>query len=286
MSENLEQVSTPERGANVKIALKFMRHGERDKENNLLPYGREVTRKRAQESGIKKDDFDAIKAIGSDVNPQGPLHMGRSLETADIYAKEISDDVFKTRASKILNYETYKTPFPYDHYAIYNSFLPENFDDLSPEEKSAASKKAQVGTVNHIFALNTPEATTYKKEIAGSFAYLILHYAEMAKRLKSNSSVLLPAGTHGGVMEFPLQQALAWKDKEGNPHVGFDSLEVIGGDLDPSEAYTVTIERNENGDLKPLTVVFDNPARPQGEMYFDLARLEELADFYEQLHKE
>lgn len=276
-----------EKGMNVKVFLKFIRHGERDTKNNLLDYGRDVTKHRAQEADLDSEEFDAVKAIGSDQGPKGPTGMARAKETADIYAKEIAgEDAFTTRTSSKLNFETIVSKRPYDHVKIYNSFLPENFNELSDQEKSQAAKIAQTEVVNHLLSLTSPEAITYKKEVAGSHAAEVLHNMELAKRLKSGSQVLRPAGTHGGNMELFLQQALVRENENGEIQEGFKDLEEIGGDFDPSEAFTVDIETDMNGDNKELLFSFDNKKRPSAKkMYLDKEKIIELAEFYKTLHQ-
>lgn len=284
---SLEAEPSAERGENVRIVLKFLRHGERTKTGELTEYGRDVTRQRAQESVIGPDDYDAVKAIGSPAGPQSAGGMERSLETAHIYAHEIAgDEAFNTRRNAILNYETLKNPSPYDHVEIYNANLPPNFDSLSDAEKAAAAKKAQTVVVNHLISLKSAEAQAFKREVAGAFAYVIDHYQRVATRLKSGSQVLLPAGTHGGLMEHLLQQALVRRDEQGEMEVGFENIEEIGGEFDPSEAFNVAVTTDERGDFGPLEVTFDNPERPQfHEMYLDPDRLRELRDYYVELHK-
>lgn len=277
-----------EYGKNAEIVLKFIRHGERDKEGNLLDYGREVTKQRAIESGIQPTEVNAVKAIGSPAGPVGETGMQRSLETAHIYAHEIAgDEAFKTRAEKVLSYETYVNPSPYNHTEVYNSFLPEDYDSLDDEAKATAAAVAQSETVNHLINLDTPEARAYKQEIAGSYAYVIDHYQRVAKRLNEDSKVLMPAGTHGGLMEFLLEEALVRTDKEGNQVRGFRNLEEIGGAFMPSEAFNVDIATDENGNNKQLVVTFDNSSRPAAsEMYLDETRLRELRNYYQKLHSE
>jgi len=275
-----------EKGSNVKIIIKFLRHGERTKDGLLTDYGRDVTRQRAQESGIGKEDFDAVRAIGStaDTPPEG---MGRALETADIYSHEVAgDDAFNTKKDDLLNYQTLLTSRPYDHVPVYNSYLPENFNELSDEEKVAAAKVAQIATVNHLLSLTSPEALNYKKEIVGAYASVIDHYSKLAQRLKSGSRVLIPAGTHGGNMELILKAALIRTDESGQKKVGFEKMEEIGGEMDPSEAFNVSVETDSQGELLPLSVIFDNPDRPKKEMSLDPEILSEAQEFYIELHEE
>ncbi len=80
--EQIKNIENKEKfGRNVEILIKFIRHGERDSEGNLLDVGRKITKENAVLTGLNKDDFDAIKAIGSNATPQGELNIGRSLET-------------------------------------------------------------------------------------------------------------------------------------------------------------------------------------------------------------
>lgn len=282
MPENIPSSEQKEFGENVEVVLKFIRHGERTKEGALTDYGRAVTAERGQESGLQDKGFDAVKAIGSNAGPKNPDGIGRSLETADIYAYEVAGDAqFVTRARDILNFEKFINKLPFDWTSFYNSHLPGDFEKLSDQEKVVAARNAQTATINHLMSLDAPRAQEYIKEAAGSFAYIIDHYIQIAKRLKSGSEVLIPAGTHGGVMEFVLQQALVRKDENGKEVVGFKNFDEIGGGFNPSESYDVDIATDENGDLKELAVSFEKDSgRPAlRDAHLDLTKLEELKDF-------
>ena len=281
-----------ERGANVIIDVKFIRHGERTKENQLTELGRDITRDRARESGITKESYDAVKAGGSNVDANQESGMGRAVETAHIYATEVAEGKnLSTRPmqkfSQALNYQNMVTPPPYNHREIYNSHLPENFDLLSDEENMKAAKVAQTATINYVLSLTGPEAEAWRKEAAGGYAYVLDHYIRQTKKLKSGLRVLRPEGSHGGTMEFLLKEALVREDRDGNKTLGFSSLDEIGGDIDPSESYTVRVATNEKSDLKELMVTFDDhPNRPKREkMYLDIDKVRELADFYKGLHR-
>lgn len=279
------------KGEDIQIVIKFIRHGERDLEGNLQDLGREITAQKAQESGVPETYFDAVKAIGSNAGPASYVedadkNMERSLETAHIYAKEIAgDEAFKTRTRDILSYETIKTPAPYNHAEIYNSFVPDNFDDLSPEEKALVSKEANQKTIEHLISLTSPEAEVFKNEIAGTFAQVIEHYSDMTEKLKTGSKVLISAGTHGGTMELLLQKAMI-REIDGKEIIGFDSLDEIGGDFDPSESFNVFVETDDQGNLKEYVLTFDDPKRPQGEFRIDADKVKQLSEFYSGIHRE
>lgn len=89
------------------------------------------------------------------------------------------------------------------------------------------------------------------------------------------------------MVEFLLfEEALVRRQPDGTEKRGFQTGAEFGGAFDPSEAMTINIATNENGEEQPLRVTFDNPERPQEDMYLDPEKLEELKDFFLQLHKD
>lgn len=309
MFEEVPKVeSRPEKGSEVKIALMFIRHGERTTKGELTDYGREISAEKGEEiaeEGFFQDEFDAVKPYGSPAGPKSSVEvpdlsasesptketlMGRSVETAHIFGNKFAEasgyESLNTRNNPALSYETVKNPMPYNHTQIYNSLLPENFETLLDQEKAMAAKKAQIQTVNHLMNLDTPEAKAYKDEVAGAYSYTITHYEEMTERLKSGSKVLMPTGVHSPMMEVFLQKTLMRKDADGNIINGFEDITEIGGEFDPSEGYVVEIETDANGKILPLKISFPNKNRPQTEMRLDPEKIKEFADHYKNLHKD
>ena len=292
-AEKVENI--PEKGRNVDITLKFIRHGLRTPQTTLpsgevtggylSDYGREVAKQKALEDKAKIGHFNVVGAMGSDAGLPGPTGMQRSLETAHIYALEIdADRRLTTRGTPILGYETEVNPIPFDWDKTYNENLPKNFDSLSDKEKDTASKVAQAAVLNYFMSLQTPEAINYKKEIAGSFARVIDHYMRTIKGVKSGTKALLPQGTHGGRMEPFLKETLVRYTPDGEKIHGFEKIEEIGGEFDSSEPFNVEVATDNNGDLQKLKVTFDNPERPKDEMYLDTEKLQELKNYYIKLH--
>lgn len=293
----LEQEPTKEKGANVSVRMKFIRHGERTKTSELTDYGREVTRKKAKESGLKGEGFDAVKPYGSQQGPKADVEalpgsrvgMARALETAYIYTEEVraEDKKYTARSKGLLNFETLKIKAPYEHVPVYNSNLPENYDSLSEADKAEAAKRAQSATVNHLLSLDTPQADQYRKETAGAFAKIVNQRIRLSERLNSGSKVLLVEGTHGPMPELLLKEALVRETVGGQKTFGFKDIDEIGGPLYPSESIDAIVERDEKGVLRKIRVELDPAkARPEGEMYLDLEKLDELEKFYDQIHKE
>ncbi len=269
-------------GSNVKIDIRFLRHGERTKTGELTDFGRGVTKEKAAQHMIEGDYVDIVKPVGSNAGPKN-LEMGRALETAKIFAEEIDGSAGRPKEDPRLSYESIKSPMPYNHVEIYNSFLPADFETLPDKDKADASKMAQKGTIDHLMKLDTPEANAYKQETAGAFASFVLHYRELSHRMKPDSNVKIVAGTHGGTMEFLLQQAMV-SEKDGVRKVGFNDVLEIGGEFAPSESYNVIIQTDENGEDKAMWVMFDDEKRPQTRFELDESKVKELASFYEELH--
>ncbi len=270
-------------GGNVSITLKIMRHGEREG-LYLNDLGRQQTANLAELQKTSPNKYDAVKAVGSPADTDPKTHMGRALETAHIYAQTLTDNnAFRTRPEELLNYKNLVSKRPYDHIILYNSYLPEDFKALSPEEKSEASKVANRKVLEHLISLNDPDAVQYKKEVTGAYALLVEHYIKMAKRLKSGSNVLIPIGGHGSNMEFLLLEA-AVKEGQAEHTTAFKNLNDLGGDFDPSEAYNIEVKTDTQGNTQPLKVTFDNPKRGHADIYLDNKKMEELVTFYKQLH--
>lgn len=280
-----------ENGLNNRILIKIMRHGERTPDKLLTDYGRQVTGDIAKGDKGKLSGIDKIKAVGSDDGPKGATGMARSLETADIYANGItleegegtSDanakiERYKTKPRPLLEISGMKTSKLFDWTEYYNSKLPENFDQLSDEEKSAASRIANEACLDRL--LTDPKGDKYRKEIASRHAVFVNIRLRMVDRIKSNSKIMYPTGAHGGFMEVFLKQVLKRKTKDGQEITGFDKAEDIGGAFKPSEGFFIDITTDEHGEKK-VKVIMDDPARLKGEeLTLDLEKINELVEYY------
>lgn len=290
--QKTEILTNRERGKNTFIELFILRHGERTKTGELTDFARTETREQVQalhSSGLFTTELDAIKPIGSDAGPAGPTGSGRARETAELVADELSRLTgarkLESRERNILSYEPLKTPPPYNHTEIYNSFLPDDFESLPDLGKKKAAQVAQQATVNHVLSLDTPQAITWRKENAGALAFMIEHMGSLSGKLYKDSKILIPAGSHDPVIEYILKEALIWEDIEGKKHKGFGTNEEIGGEFEPGEGYSVNIKRNDNGELEPLTVNFKNPKRTHiRNAHFEPDKIHELSEFYKNLH--
>lgn len=165
---------------------------------------------------------------------------------------------------------------------------------ISNDESLKMAERAQVAVLDHLASLDTPggvdakgEGEKYRNEAAGATAHLILHYADIAQKTEPGAKIGLVAGAHGGTTsEWMLRDALVWMNpKTNSAQRGFDSFEEIGGPIRPAESYRIRIQTDDKGDLKGVFIKFTRPDRPQGECPLDMDKLQELAAFYEDLHK-
>ena len=122
-------------------------------------------------------------------------------------------------------------------------------------------------------------------EVAGTFAVLIKHYIKMAQeKLKSNQKFLFPIGSHTGTIEPFLVETVIWKDENGNEIHGA-TLDQLGGILKPSEGFDIVLKTNQNGKLEQVKMSFDDQKRLGGNVSLDMQKIDELASFYNELHK-
>lgn len=296
-----KQENKLEKGTNIELTVHVMRHGDRDLKGNLEDYGRRRTIDVVQKSHLANQNFDAVKSFGSTAGPktevpEEELEMQRSLETAHIFSKEISrGDSYKTRPRNVLNYETMVSEIPFDYFNIHTGYANEyileelkyedkKFDDLTEEEKKKASEHADSMTVKHLMDLNSEDAIKMRKEVAGSFAVLILRYVKMMQRkLKSNQKLLFPLGSHTGMIEPFLAETVIWTDNNKNERHGA-TFNEIGGNFDPSEGFDILLKTNKDGKLEEVRLRFDNPERLSGKASLDMEKINEFAEFYKKLH--
>lgn len=294
----------PEKGENITLVVRIMRHGDRTPEGNLEDFGRQRTIEKARGSVSVYEQFDVIKAFGSTAGPKTvvegeEMEMQRSLETAHIFAKELAvqqgTQAAKTRPRDILNYETSELPPPGDYFAKHKAFIKEfirdrlgyadkEFGDLSDEEKKQVNAYADANTVGWMMSTDSEDAISVNKETAGTYAVLIERYVKMIQeKIDSNKKILYVLGSHTGMMEPFLSQVAVWKDKDGGERHGA-TLDELGGIFDPSEGFDIVIKTDKNGKLEDLLLRFDKKDRLGGEARLDMGKIRESAEFYRSLH--
>ena len=304
----------PEKGSNVGIVLAMQRHGVRYptelseelkakgiKSGQLMPEGVTTTQREIQREGVRPGSalsifVDKIRVVGSPAGPVDETGEQRSLRTARIVAEELAkmrkggyDGV--AAPSPILSYGTMtyfeSDKVPYDHEGVYDA--AEKTARAEGKDVEVAASIAQDAALNAAFSSTHPNAESMKKEAAGAFAVFIEQMIDRMKNMQNNETAIVPAGTHGGVMEYLLQQAMIWTDEEGKQHgPGFMRIEEIKGAFMASEGYNLEIENGRDGKLSEIRVTFQDKARRSGiyNAQIDISLMHSLADYYRGLHKE
>ncbi len=190
------------------------------------------------------------------------------------------------------------------------------------EEFDRLSYEAQQVTIQEVYAGEGPTAEQFKKEAAGAFAQLMIRYQGVVEKVNEGmkareagkpgalaqglgkypertippgtKELMLVAGTHGGTMEWLLQQALVWKDDAGVEHRGvptFEDYQKLGGAFDTSEAYTIRIANRADvpADKKYQVILHSSVPgieRPKRMFYLDPEKVKTLAAAFLALHKD
>ena len=238
-------------GKNVEIHAIFVRHGEKDKTGQLSEEGK----RQAVEFGSLLEKKTAVKGYSSPVK--------RVLETVDTIVESApGDKKLVTRARVDLTYPTFSKKFM------------EEFGNIMKEKGQDAAVEWWFNLGNERFDAESP--TT--KEVAESGAYILNRYIEMSKKLYSGSKIDLVNGTHQGLPEALLQEIMV--RKEGDKEVtGFDTLDEIGGSLQPTESVEYVIKTNSDGD-KSVFIQF------RGNTYgIDLEKFNLLVERYKERRK-
>jgi hypothetical protein len=170
--------------------------------------------------------------------------------------------------------------------------------NFSTEEQQHFGDIAQDAALNAAFSLHSDEMEDYATEVAGAFCIAILQFIDALKKRKQNTVLTVPAGTHGGTMEFLLQKALVWETKkevveyEDKPwttveHRGFKNITEIGGAFHTSEGYNLEVELDGQGH-PTIGVTFFNKQRRKGifNARLDLDVIRAIADRYSGMRKE
>lgn len=300
--EKFENKIEKERGANIELILHILRHGDKSSEGMLHEYGRKQAKDTASLNKHQYSEGVKIKPFGSPAGPKsGEAEMERSLETSHIYGSEISaekrGELYKTRPRSLLNYEDWDVLIidpEYDYDGIYKKYLEEyvdqkyngmSYENLTEDQQKKASFYASNGATRYYLELNTENGIKSRKEVAGTFAVLIKHYVRMIQeKLNSNQKFLFPLGSHTGMIEPFLSESVIWKDKDENERHGA-TLDEMGGIFKPAEGFDIVLKTDQDGKLEQVQMRFDDQSRLGGEVYLNMQKVDELAEFYRELHE-
>jgi len=293
LNEKAHSGETKERGISNSKEIVFVRHGQRgvgEGQTSLTAFGREQARetgKHLRQQGIDLSDYDSVDVFASysgDVDPQS--HLPRAAETIQLVGEALGLPRSTKTPKRLTHVELEQpiNPSHYNHNELLRSHLPENYSLLSNGEKVKAEQIALSKTLDAAMADQSPEAVAYREEVAGAAAFVLLVELGLIKSESSHSKSLLLIGIHSTFLEWLFKEAFVWKDQEGLEHIGYRSLEEIGGPLHYAEAVRMRLGTDNAGQVKAIEVVFTNPRRPVKSGYLNQEKLIGLATAYAKLH--
>jgi len=267
-----------ERGKNTHVTFSFTRHEKPTKDpdsgmsmDQILPEGLD----RAKATGTAEDN-EYLLVMGS-------RKVKRARQTGQSYVEGVNE----TGLAEVINKEGAKGS-KIAEFGIYAMSDLDPVQDagkilkpiLAEGKKLIADGKLEASdleawAINHY--VKTPDAdfeaagVPTPRQTATELAHRLESGMNMSKRLFENLDTKVNNFTHGPKLECLLKYVL--KKEDGS--VGVQDLDEIGGSFKPGESMDFDIQRDEHGELKPLTVQF------RGETYeVDMETLKQLQDEY------
>ncbi len=236
-------------GKNIRVRLRFMRHAHKEVLATHTPEGV------ISESGISEKGRLAAHAKGKDTLPQGnrlKAHISakeRSDQTAKAFvagAQEKGVHVYKTRTQRSLDAPHFSSKYVHEEYEPQYVPLPENFDELSPDEQEQLIEDREAPAVSYWledWERKSDQETESAQEVAQRIAAWIAKKEHLVRKLYAGSQVEFLAVTHRTTTEPFLVAALG------------KSLEELGGPLELLEDWTLDMILDEQG-RETLTLHF------------------------------
>ncbi len=228
-------------GRNIEVHAIFTRHAEKDETGNLTLKGKE----QARIAGGSLEKRDAIKANVAPVQ--------RVIDTIDSIVKSAPHDKkMNVRTRSELGYQA-------------SAGFVKQFRSMEGQGEDAAPQWFLD------FNEKRPDTSTLSPhEVAEQLASLIVHYAELSKRLYSGSKIDWILGTQQGLPEALLREVLVRTDNDKKVS-GFQNLTEIGGALRFAEMIDFEIRIDDEG-VSTLQINF------RGKSYdVDMCKLHELS---------
>jgi hypothetical protein len=273
-------------GKNVALTIEFTRHEEPGKtpEGMSADFLTEKGKERATAKG------KTIKEPKLKIYASPKL---RAQETVDLAAQNVDDDVEvinqrldnPVQSKKTLKRIT-KGQNPDNKFNVHirrELDVAKDFAKIMPECKKWAEKQIATGSKRTSYDLiiqyyldHSERAkelgVTTPEEAAEETAFAAIRQIDMTKRLYSDSKAHLLNGTHGPKIEPLLQEIIIGQDGKK----GFESLDEIGGALNPGESFKFLSSTDSYG-KQTVKILF------RGQEYkVDLEKLRELSDGYKE----
>jgi len=275
-----EQKEGKEFGKNIRVIIEFGRHEIPGKtpEGMSADFLTEKGQKSAKERGQKI----AEEKVAGYASPKL-----RAQETVDLELENVNEDI------KVINQKLsgnakessvgQKTDNVFKIKKRVELDTVKNFDKIMPEAKewtknqiAGGKKGTELDFIIQYYLDNSKRCeefgVTTPREAASEIAYRAQKELKMTERFYNNTNVRLINITHGPKLEPFLKEALINEDGSR----GFESLEEIGGSLNPGESFQFKVETDEQGQRK-VKLLFR-----EKEYEVDEKTIEMLADDYRQ----
>jgi len=242
----IEGKSEKEMGKNVTIHAIFMRHGEKEMssqsnpETSLTPEGRE----QSEQFGENLEERDAIKGFASDTDRTRET-SGRAVASSPTENKmrhAIKKELaFKYNPEGVLVNELQQ---------LKTQILKEDFNEQAQDEKERRLQDYDTQITDRYlsFGSTKPDADTYSpEEAAAQMAKRANRYLNMTAKLKSGSDIDLINVTHDFMVAAFLKEVIV-RDEESSHKTGFDSINDIGGPIQPTDSFEIRISTDDQGE--------------------------------------
>ncbi|PIT87052.1 MAG: hypothetical protein COU31_05205 [Candidatus Magasanikbacteria bacterium CG10_big_fil_rev_8_21_14_0_10_40_10] len=276
------------RGENTQVIVSLTRHEDPLK----TPEG--MSSDKITDEGLKKAKKTGQKETTPYILLYGSHSVKRARETGQAFAEGIDSNVDLENMAEIINKKIKK-----GSKTIAGEFGVYAMPDLDPigklgvvlkpylnEAQEKISRKELEESQKLTYAiqkfLDTPDkkfeewnAETPRQAAARLAHYLNIVGIKQSGRLFSEFKLKAKSITHCPAIESLLKFVLKDKNK-----VGFKDLSEIGGATTPGESIDFDIQRDENGELKPITIKMRGK-----EMEMDMEKFNELLREYKAVKK-
>ena len=263
ITSRVEKEKSRERGANVLVDIDLIRHPEKDTyTGELSEEGKEVFLQNLIKDFKEGEEYDTIKFYVSPLprGQQSKEPITSFLEMSGVPTK-IRDRVelisrtrditpkFKEEITKILEERKMLDQEELQRVEQIEESRKKdgNYASYEPATKDFEIKANEL-LIKDYFNKNFPSVSFNGEDMARGIKDLIDHFAEMSSKLKSNSRVKLVLVGHSGIIEHFIKYIYLQNHPEVDPKDV--DVETLGGLLKFGEGPRITIQTNQEGELK------------------------------------
>ncbi len=257
-----------ERGKNVHVTVSFCRHEEPGKIEEGPKKG--MSADFLTEQGIKRAVERGEKIPNKYVLVTGSEAVKRARQTAALELESAAG--FEGMATAVNRTMPEREEPGFDKFAtgefiIYRQGDLDPVRELSkiwPEGKRRAERAVEQGRIpadqeenyQYEYYLDNNDrarelGVQTAREVAQEMAHRLAQCLRMSGRLYEGIDLNARNYSHGPRLESTLKHVLRQEDGK----LGFDKLDKIGGAFKPGESFDLDVERDENGELRPIRIL-------------------------------